>query len=116
MQCQLLKLIWPADPDRLVVADRSAGWRRMLRPWLGSEEECCDRLAMPALGLGPGEMQYACHVFAVLAQVAWENAHVRQEGQSQAKLMGTRSFRWEEVPRKCSEAKTGGEGVSMGIV
>lgn len=66
MQCQPLRLILPADPDRLAVADWSVGWRRIIRPWLGSEEECCDRLAMPALGLGMGEM----HVFALLAQVA----------------------------------------------
>ena len=61
----------PADPDRLEVADWSAGWRRIIGLRLGSEEESCDRLAMPALGLGGGN---AVHMLC--------KADVKQEDQS----------------------------------
>lgn len=73
-----------------------AGLRRVLR----SISNACP---------GQGEM----HVFALLAQVAWEAVDIRQEDQSQAKLMGMRSFKWQGVPLTCSEAKT---RVSMGVV
>lgn len=73
----------PADPDRLEVADWSAGWRRIIGLRLGSEEESCDRLAMPALGLGGGNSVHSQYSYVLApGPDTGEAADVKQEDQS----------------------------------
>lgn len=65
--------------------------------WLGSDGQGCDRLAMPALGLGK-EKVVCMPCICSPGPGTGEAIDGRQEVQSQAELVERGSFKWEEVP------------------
>lgn len=67
------------------------------RLWLGSDEECCDQLVMPALGLGK-EKAVCMPCICSPGPSTGEAVDGSQEVQSQIELVGRGSLKWEEVP------------------